>query len=266
MSSPFFFVGLITTAPVQFQSDCNELWERKVDAYSKDREVIDRATGKGAKQAYDIYEPEWHCERESRVGSNGGLEFGDGPKWICGVEELSKMQNCLVYSIGSNYDFRFERGIQSHANCEIHTFDGTMNLFKRPLPKDLHNINFHNWNMAEKQSVFPSKSIRNTIKTLGHHNKNINIFKIDCEGCEHEILPQLMDIVRTGDIKVGQILVEMHGRDVSAIANTFKSMRSNDMMIFHKERNHWGCEGWKCVEFSLVSMSWAKRAFMDSHC
>ena len=38
------------------------------------------------------------------------------------------------------------------------------------------------------------------------------------------------------------------------------------MMIFHKERNQWGCNGYTCVEYSLISPAAAKRAFASTHC
>lgn len=37
-------------------------------------------------------------------------------------------------------------------------------------------------------------------------------------------------------------------------------------MIFHKERNHWGCDGYRCVEYSLLSMDVAWHVLQESLC
>jgi hypothetical protein len=46
----------------------------------------------------------------------------------------------------------------------------------------------------------------------------------------------------------------------------FHSMRRQGFMVFHKERNHWGCDGYMCVEFSIVSPGVAKAEFGATHC
>jgi hypothetical protein len=64
------------------------------------------------------YEPEFVCLHERRIG-----KLGDGGKWICDPHRITKQDNCLVYSIGSNNDFSFEQAILDHIgpHCEIHT-------------------------------------------------------------------------------------------------------------------------------------------------
>jgi Methyltransferase domain len=46
--------------------------------------------------------------------------YGDGPKFVCGLEFLRNKTDCLVYSIGSNQEDGFERGVLKVApNCEV---------------------------------------------------------------------------------------------------------------------------------------------------
>jgi hypothetical protein len=51
-------------------------------------------------------EPSYTCVNEERIGPHG-----DGGKWICAPEKLRSSPTCLVYSVGSNNDFRFEEGL-----------------------------------------------------------------------------------------------------------------------------------------------------------
>ena len=36
--------------------------------------------------------------------------------------------------------------------------------------------------------------------------------------------------------------------------------------LFHKERNHWGCLGWTCVEFSFISQEAKRDIFAHDMC
>jgi hypothetical protein len=78
-------------------------------------------------------EPVMSCPHLKKVGG-----LGDGPKWTCDPERLtriaqrrqaanpsSKESNCLVYSIGSAGNYRFENGLYNQLGplCEIHIFD-----------------------------------------------------------------------------------------------------------------------------------------------
>jgi len=137
----------------------------------------------------------------------GGL--GDGPKWICDVDRIGKVaklrqqqrtrnqvsssqgSECLVYSIGSNGDFKFENAIIDTLGpiCEVHIFDPG-NFAKAGLAEK--NIFYHQWGL--NSSYYPYKfkkegdwellTFQETQKKLGHENRTIDIFKIDCEGCE----------------------------------------------------------------------------------
>lgn len=138
---------------------------------------------------------------------------------------------CLVYSVGSNGDFRFEKGLLDIVGeaCEIHTFDFT-NWAGR-VPKGRNNIFFHNWGLKPsyvetkearsngfgqmKIDNKPFKTFQETIKELGHEGRPIDIFKIDCEGCEWATYKDWIN----ADLR--QILVEVHR--VPLIAQDFFS-------------------------------------------
>jgi len=174
--------------------------------------------------AYDFFEPEWNCEDEVRFGSDL-VSDGDGPKFTCGVELLNSLDECIVYSIGSNYDFSFEYAVHNTApHCVIHTFDGTLNLTERALPDDLgdKNIHFHNQNVVAEdchaQSSVPSLCVADVLKKLNHEHKTITWLKVDCEGCEFTVMPIFMKY----EVKVDQIMIEVHGTDAVQVAELFQ--------------------------------------------
>ncbi|CAE8596625.1 unnamed protein product [Polarella glacialis] len=55
--------------------------------------------------------------------------MGDGGKWVCDPERITKQVNsggsCLVYSVGSNGQFDFEARVlrDISPSCEVHVFD-----------------------------------------------------------------------------------------------------------------------------------------------
>jgi hypothetical protein len=169
------------------------------------------------------------CPHSRRVGGKG-----DGPKWVCDPHRLASLSNtgstgyhhapsrCLIYSIGSKGNYRFEDGIvdiiketlntTKNDVCEIHVFDPN-SIYARPNDVENNNIHYHSWGIVSSYDLsmniefgnFDFKSFQETQSLLGHTNRTINIFKIDCEGCE---FGTYKDWVPNGNIH--QILVEIH--------------------------------------------------------
>ena len=211
-----------------------------------------------AVNAYDLFEPVINCEDEFRLG-NAQFNVGDGPKWVCGLHRLKNVPKCIVYSIGSYWDFSFEFAVLNAApECKIHTFDGTMDLNARPLPKLPPAIQFHNYNVVAdcdtvKEQAAPSRCFSNILKDLHQENTEITWLKIDCEGCEYSLIPAVLGLQQ-----VTHVMIEVHGVDPTKIASLFRTFEISGLFIFHKERNHWGCSGWECVEFSLMTTDYSK--------
>lgn len=253
------------------------IWKRKKNThaqYVRERDAHHSKinfTTVNPTNAYDYFEPEWNCEDEVRLGQHV-VSSGDGPKFVCGVSVLASTEGCIVYSIGSNYDFSFEYAVNRIApQCEIHTFDGTLNLTNRALPEGLEGkkIHFHNWNIvsdcrSEELAKFnsPSHCVAESLRRLGHHESTITWLKIDCEGCEYTVMAEFAE----SSVRIDQIMIEIHGTNALMIERLFSSLHNAGMMIFHKERNHIGCAGYKCVEYSLMTSDYAKsvlRAFLN---
>jgi len=190
-----------------------------------------------AKFYQNSYEPTFTCMGERRIGG-----MGDGPKWVCDPHRIQG--RCLVYSIGSAGKTEFERGIRDeiHSDCEVHTFDMVQQNrrngnFADNLAAIGPSFHFHPWGIESEAKARKNptkfKTLRETVELLNHTGREIDIFKIDCEGCEWHTYE---DWFASG-VRMRQILVEVHGVKVPETMNFFQRMRKEHYHIFHKEAN-----------------------------
>ena len=129
--------------------------------------------------------------------------------------------------------------------CEIHVFDPFDYEAKRP---DLfanatrpNNIHYHRWGFRSsydetykpfvKEGEF--QSLQETLSKLGHQNRPIDIFKIDCESCEWYSFRDWFD----ADIR--QLLVETHGlpSNQQTALDFFYGFQQRHFYLYHKEPN-----------------------------
>jgi Methyltransferase domain len=201
------------------------------------------------------FEPDFACRHERRLGL-----LGDGGKWVCDPHRLPA--TCLVYSVGSNGETSFEAAIRRTApQCEIHTFDPEPG-YKRVVEQS--GSHFHAWGISHATTTNPHdnkayKTLKETMAELGHTGRSVDIFKIDCEGCEWTVAPSLLE----ADLR--QILIELHSvRDSSGSNNHkmpmpttvqfFDNMYKHGYVIFHKEPNiqYWDYQS--CVEYGFLKL------------
>jgi len=77
--------------------------------------------------------------------------------------------------------------------------------------------------------------------------------------CQFEVLSQLLELAPSK-----QVLVEIHKKkSFSALIKLFRFMRSHGYLVFHKERNSWGCSGYRCVEYAFISIAQTYRVFQN---
>ena len=216
------------------------------------------------KWAYDLFEPEANCLSEERFGSAERYEaFGDGPKFVCGVDVIASSDDgCLVYSVGSNNKFDFEVAVDTHLGCETHTFDPTVKRFNGGKYAEFHpwGLGTDGVNKTFRGGKYTEMSLLTMYKALGHEGRRINILKIDCEGCEWRAMPEIFSSISRGVLAVDQIQLEVHGTSFSEASALFSAADEAKMRVFHKERNHWGCDGYKCLEYAFVSESFLREA------
>jgi hypothetical protein len=190
--------------------------------------------------------------------------LGDGGKWVCDPHRLDDPQPCLVYSVGSNGDVSFEDAVKKEigSHCEIHVFD------MKDYSEVVHSVGaiFHQWGISNKTSTDRRgrtyKSLKETVQELGHVGRTVDIFKIDCEGCEWQTFPAFFD----AGVELRQIQIELHSKakkDAKIIFNPmpipesfdfFEAMYRNGYVIFHKEVNiRWWHFG-QCIEYAFLKL------------
>ena len=98
---------------------------------------------------------------------------------------------------------------------------------------------------------------------MGHSGRTIDILKV--EGCEHASFALIWEDVGAGAYGVGQVQIELHSPGFDINFSFFDGVEGAGFRVFHKERNQWGCDGWKCVEFSLMAERTAWDIFRHSH-
>ncbi len=266
------------------------LWKKKLS----NKEEAERSK----KFRFDLWEPEAVCLTEERFGGQSDTRydaFGDGPKFVCGVDYIRELYNsskkrdarslssssaqeppkpCLVYSVGSNNNIKFEQAVKKHIGCEIHTFDPTL----KSRFVGSRYATFHPWGLgADGETVhfeqgdninatFATFSMDHIIKKLGHTRRKIDILKIDCERCEYTAMPPVFDAVADGRLEIDQILIELHREPYETLTEFFASADGAGYRITHKERNGWGCQGNACVEYVFVRESFLRRATAAAIC
>jgi hypothetical protein len=231
------------------------------------------------KEKYDLFEPEANCLTEERFGAHGTQEryaaFGDGPKFVCGIDMIREEhraalastkegdnKGCLVYSLGSNNNVDYEQSVHREIGCETHTFDPTLD---GPFEGKAYSA-FHPWGIGRDSeerefdgTTFATVSVATAMKKLGHDGRRIDLLKMDIEGAEWEALPELFGQIASGAVVVDQIQVEVHRGEFGKIRRVFEQADAAHMRIMHKERNHWGCDGYGCLEYSFVSEAFLRR-------
>lgn len=228
------------------------------------------------------WDPDFACFYEDEIGGNqDGHKWVCDPHRL-----RQYPNDCLVYSFGSNNEFSFETHLQRIApNCEIHIFDPTdySRELQQQLQQQQQeypntettrppNITYHAWGLQpteeahnadevfteignttahqiqerNQRRVVQFKTLDDTLRELGHTGRRIDIFKIDCEGCEYETY---RDFLRA-DLR--QILIEVH-EQVHMTQHLFQDIHDAGYVLFHKEPNIQHGSG-KCVEFSFLKL------------
>jgi len=173
---------------------------------------------------------------------------------VCDPHRIAeKKDGCLVYSVGSEGKFEFELSVlnEIHEQCEVHTFDPNPS-YADNAPENIH---YHSWGFASEKNTYNGntyKSLKQTIDELGHRDRVIDIFKIDCEGCEWTTFREWFfpNVYESTILK--QILVEVHNVPNEA-DSFFRYLQKQGYVTFHKEPNI-KFAGGDCVEYALLNL------------
>eukprot|EP00746_Dinoflagellata_sp_MGD_P063694 gnl/MRDRNA2_/MRDRNA2_267071_c0_seq1.p1 gnl/MRDRNA2_/MRDRNA2_267071_c0~~gnl/MRDRNA2_/MRDRNA2_267071_c0_seq1.p1 ORF type:complete len:135 (-),score=13.50 gnl/MRDRNA2_/MRDRNA2_267071_c0_seq1:1-405(-) len=101
----------------------------------------------------------------------------------------------------------------------------------------------------------PDTPVSTLVHELGHSGQSIDVFKIDCEGCEWDTYKSWFG----ADVYIRQILVELHRYGDGKAHMFFKDLFDMGYVIFHKEPNIQSSGvpdmSHMCVEMSLLNLS-----------
>ncbi|KAL9189220.1 hypothetical protein ACHAXT_011710 [Thalassiosira profunda] len=130
-------------------------------------------------------------------------------------------QPCLVYSFGIAGSVEWERKMSSQLGCEVYAFDPTSNFGERVAPGvkfypiGLKGAGNDGTDVSATHSemygaIDPSKlrTLGEIVRMFGHENREIDVLRLDCEGCEWSVLKEL---ACSGESRhVRQLMVEFH--------------------------------------------------------
>ncbi|KAG1676770.1 hypothetical protein FOA52_005059 [Chlamydomonas sp. UWO 241] len=153
----------------------------------------------------------------------------DGHKYFCdvGIPEFNgPAANCLIFSLGSNGDYSFERFMLNATNCHVHTFDCTFNgASQMPGRHTYHQVCLGPDNAAQTNTASAAESARRTgnakpvykswatisaeLNPGGH--KRIAVLKCDIEGGEYSMVADLK--AAAGQALPEQLAIEVHLTD-----------------------------------------------------
>lgn len=192
---------------------------------------------------WDWFAPDYVCSSMERVG-----RVGDGGKWMCSLEALRErprrqQRPCVVYAFGINDDTSFEEELVGRTGCQVFAFDPTV----PGLPTSAQNVtpplHFYKQALAARdgptRAFAQARNLYSVMKELGHDF--IDVLKVDVEGAEWEAFAPLFAAGAGAPLPVGQLLIELHYKDVNSTFHFFQAMERGGFRVFSRETNYHPC-------------------------
>ena len=170
---------------------------------------------------------QFFCKQIVRIG-----KVIDGGWDVChDMMQKINLKNCIVYSFGINNDFSFDDDMANTYNCNLYSFDPTMNKGNF---KHAERVWFYNRGIGAEYrkygsgDIAPLDMIR---KDLKHEKVPIAVMKGDTEGAEWPSTPQMLRTNQLAD--VSQFYLEFHSNGMAADhLITLKKMHDAGFRIF----------------------------------
>ncbi|KAL1751972.1 methyltransferase domain-containing protein [Schizophyllum commune] len=191
---------------------------------------------------WDFFPAAYNCPHEvQRIGA-----LGDGGKWVCGLSRVQRKPDCVVYSIGINYESSFEADLLENTDyCEVWGYDFSVDDFGPQIPRSQrHRVHFAPYALGGEEKHGPNDQPKlYTLDALMRMNghKHIDILKIDIEGWEFDTLTALIDgYVSSGrPLPFGQLQLEVHvwGKKFDEFLGWWEKLEAAGLRPFWTEPN-----------------------------
>lgn len=149
------------------------------------------------------YEAKYFCDWELSNGSKLKSSTHD-------------MEECHIFSIGSNDQWGFETDLLSLSNCTIHTFDCTLKGGTAKNKPKSDRVVFYNFCIGLRNETFNGRQYAPYSELWGKTGaKNApKLVKMDVEGFEYDVIIGILEEYRNGhlpeELLPEQIIVELH--------------------------------------------------------
>ncbi|XP_070555595.1 probable methyltransferase-like protein 24 isoform X2 [Ptychodera flava] len=189
----------------------------------------------------------YKCQRDRRMGHPLPIDGG----WNICLDVGIKPNACIVYSFGISNDWSFDDDMAEYG-CSVYSFD-PFNGYKE------HKRSEHNWfydiglcdtdddHVVHKyhngNRTIKCRTLRSIKKMLHHQQKTIDVYKMDIEGDELKVLPQLLESGILSDIKQLDLEIHPYTKDILTVYNMFKTLQQD-----------FGFELWSVNENSFSSL------------
>ncbi|XP_070571972.1 probable methyltransferase-like protein 24 [Ptychodera flava] len=160
--------------------------------------------------------PTYACKSEFHMGHDPPADGG----WDVCLDVGVTSKKCIIYSFGISDDWSFDEDAVKYG-CDVYSFDPTIGLSD-------HQRNEHHWfyNMGlwheNTERYFESKAKNGTLiknhwvcrtvdyirDMLKHGDRPIDMLKMDIEGTEHTVFPQMLESGILNHVK--QFSFELH--------------------------------------------------------
>ncbi|CAI5464208.1 unnamed protein product [Closterium sp. Yama58-4] len=239
-------------------------WENVERRRKEFRGVLQPVLANPVRMKELILVPMYTCPLNERIG-----KWGDGGKWACMMQSVIQKKDPVVYSVGSFGMYSFEEEMHEALRTMPYTFDPFLSPEKLKIMTSLPFLHFIEIGLSGSASLpayhskFPAKKFATLPELMGQFGHSyVDVFKIDCEGCEVELIKDLGKeysntdkrlAVHGGKLPFGQILIEFHNMDKSVkTLAMFYTLENLGYRLFSIEYNH-QCA--VCCEMSFIHES-----------